>query len=256
MAGDLRLHYLEHGSAPADLVIVPGITSPAATWAFVAEPLASDYRVLTLDSRGRGLSGTPREGFSLQDYAADLAAMVDTLGLDRPVLLGHSMGARIVAAFSVLHPGRAGPLVIADPPMSGPGRDPYPITLETFRRQLREAREGLSVAEVQRQYPRWSEDACRLRVEWLGTCDETAVVESHRGFEHEDVMPYLREVRPPALFLYGLDSPVVTESAVAEVAAANPELELAGVADAAHMLPWENLDGFLDAVRGFLARAA
>ena len=254
-SGGLSLHYLEYGSGPTDLVVVPGITSPAITWEFVAERLADEYRVLILDVRGRGLSDKPAHGFSLRDYADDLAAMVRELGLARPALLGHSMGARIVAAFAVLHPGSAGPLVIADPPLSGPGRDPYPITLERFREQIRQARAGLTVAEVRRQYPRWSEDACRLRAEWLATCDETAVVESHRGFENEDILPYLRKLSPPALFVYGLDSPVVTEAGAREVADANPVLEIVGIPDAAHMLPWENLDGFLEPTRRFLAGA-
>ena len=253
-SGAVRLHYLDHGSGDSDLVIVPGITSPAATWEFVAERLADRFRVLTLDVRGRGLSDRPPRGYSLQDYARDLAAMVRELGLDHPALLGHSMGARIVAAYAVLHPGSAGPLVIVDPPLSGPGRDPYPITLERFRDQIQQAREGLTVEEVHRQYPRWTEDACRLRVEWLPTCDETAVVESHRSFENEDILPYLRQLSGPALFVYGLDSPVVTEEGAREVAEANPALELVGVPDAAHMLPWENLEGFLEPMVSFLAR--
>lgn len=252
---DLRLHYLEYGSGPP-LVIVPGITSPAITWEFVAELLADEHRVLTLDNRGRGLSDKPASGFSLRDYAGDLAAMIRYLELERPALLGHSMGARIVTALAVLHTGLAGPLVIADPPMSGPGRDPYPITLERFRAQIREARDGLTAEEVHRQYPRWSPEACRLRAEWLATCDERAVVESHRSFEEEDIVPYLREVPRRALFVYGLESPVVTAAGAAEISEANPRLEIVGVPDAAHMLPWENLDGFLEPTREFLRAAS
>lgn len=253
-AGRLRLHYLEYGIGP-DLVIVPGITSPAITWGMAAGPLSTDHRVLSLDVRGRGLSDKPKEGFWLQDYVGDLEAMVDQLRLRRPVLLGHSMGARIVAAFVAAHPDLASASIIVDPPMSGPGRPPYPITRETFRNQIIQARDhGVTVAEIQRQYPLWSEDACRLRAQWLGSCDERAVVESHRSFEEEDVIPHLRAVKPPALFVYGAQSPVVTADSVREVAAVNPDLEIVEVPDAAHMIPWENLDGFLTVVRQFLAQ--
>jgi N-formylmaleamate deformylase len=139
--------------------------------------------------------------------------------------------------------------------MSGPGRPPYPITRETFRRQIVQARdEGVTVAEIQRQYPRWSEEACVLRAEWLSSCDETAVLESHRSFEEEDILPGLRAVPPPALFLYGAGSPVVTPEAAREVAEANSNLEMVVVPDAAHMIPWENLAGFMEPVTGFLER--
>jgi N-formylmaleamate deformylase len=56
------------------------------------------------------------------------------------------------------------------------------------------------------------------------------------------------------LFLYGAESPVVTAEGAAEVAAANPRADIEAVAGAAHMLPFDNLDGFLDAVRRFVAR--
>ena len=254
LAGDLRLHYLEYGTGPA-LVIVPGITSPAITWGMAAAPLSVDHRVLSLDTRGRGLSDKPKEGFRLRDYAGDLEAMIDQLGLERPILLGHSMGARIVATFVADHPDSASASILVDPPMSGPGRAPYPITRETFRNQIVQARDhGLAVADVQRQYPLWDEEACRLRAQWLSSCDELAVVESHRSFEEEDVIPYLRAVPPPALFVYGAASPVVTAENVREVSEANPRLELAEVPEAAHMIPWENLDGFLAVVRQFVTR--
>src|SRR6266542_3108685 len=91
-SGDVRLHYLEYGAEGVPIMVVPGITSPAITWEFIAERLAGDYRVLVLDVRGRGLSDKPASGFTLPDYAADVAAMASELGHDRLVVLGHSMG--------------------------------------------------------------------------------------------------------------------------------------------------------------------
>src|SRR4051795_13648764 len=102
-ANGLRHHYLSYGEGERTVVIVPGITSPAITWEFVAERLADQARVIVLDVRGRGLSDVPATGYDLPDYAADVAGIVAALGLERPLLLGHSMGARIVAAVGALH---------------------------------------------------------------------------------------------------------------------------------------------------------
>jgi N-formylmaleamate deformylase len=249
----LRLHYLEYGEAGPTIVVVPGITSPAITWEFVSEELARARRVVTLDVRGRGLSDRASSGlYRLSDYAADLAGLVDALGLDRPALLGHSMGARIVAAFAAAYPGRAGASIVVDPPLSGPGRDPYPFPLSVYTESLREAVAGASAEDMRRYFPTWTDEQLRLRAEWLATCDETAVVQSYRSFHDEDFFDAWPKVPAPVLFLFGLESPVVPESALAEVRTANPRAEVVGIPKAGHMIPWDNLPAFLEAVRRFL----
>jgi N-formylmaleamate deformylase len=254
----LRLHYLEYGDASSPpLVIVPGITSPAATWEFISTELAPDYRVVALDIRGRGLSETPAEGFTLADYARDVAAVIAALGIERPALVGHSMGARIAAATAVQSPGIAGPLVLADPPLTGPGRAPYPMSLEAFMAQLESARSGAGVEELRRHFPTLTDEQLAVRAEWLPTCDEHAVRESWHNFHREDFFPYLRELEPPVLFMYGAQSPVVPESALPELrATARNGVEFVAIAGAAHMIPWDNPSDFIAETRRFLASAA
>jgi N-formylmaleamate deformylase len=250
----VRLHYLEYGQGRS-LVVVPGITSPAITWEFIAEELARDFRVLVLDVRGRGLSDKPQTGFELPDYAADVAALVEQTGLERPAVLGHSMGARIAAAWAVIHPEPRGSLLIADPPLTGPGRPEYPTPLESFMEQLAKARAGATGADLRAYFPSWDDEQLQLRAEWLATCDETAVRETWLNFHREDIFDYLRRLEPPALFLYGGESPAVTAEGVEEVRYTNPRLEFACVPDAGHMIPWDNLDGFLAETRRFLAES-
>ena len=76
-----------------------------------------------LDNRGRGLSsGGPDIGYTLDDYAQDAAGLIEALGLDRPFVLGHSMGGRIAIKLAATRPDLVGSLIVADPPLSGPGR--------------------------------------------------------------------------------------------------------------------------------------
>jgi N-formylmaleamate deformylase len=252
----LRLHHLEYGDAGPAVVIVPGITSPAATWEFVSHELSRDYRVITLDIRGRGLSDTPPTGYSLADYAGDVKAVVDQLGLQRPTLLGHSMGARIAAAVRVRHRGVAGPVVLADPPLTGPGRGTYPMSLEAFMDQLQAARSGAAPEDLLRYFPTLTPEHLALRAQWLPTCDENAVRDSWLNFHREDFFPYLRELEPPVLFMYGGDSPVVPESALPEIKETRPDVEIARIPNAGHMIPWDNTEDFLAETRRFLARVS
>ena len=108
-ANGIRQHCLDYGGNGPPLLIVPGITMPAACVEFLALPLAERHRVISVDPRGRGLSEQPESGYALTDYADDLAALIAALGLERPIVLGHSMGARIAAALAAYHPGRRAP---------------------------------------------------------------------------------------------------------------------------------------------------
>ena len=71
-ANGIRQHYLRYGGFGSAVILIPGITSPAITWGFVAERLAERYDVYVLDVRGRGLSSTgPDLDYGLNAMAAD-----------------------------------------------------------------------------------------------------------------------------------------------------------------------------------------
>jgi N-formylmaleamate deformylase len=253
-ANGLTHRVLRYGGAAGtpDLLVLPGITSPAVTADFLAVRLAeTGFRVTVADARGRGETDRARPGrYRLEDYAADVAALVDVMELRDPVVLGHSMGARIAAAYADLHaPLGRGLLVLVDPPVSGPGRGPYPTPRESFIEQLRQAQRGTTPGEVRKFYPKWPLRELQLRAEVLATCDETAVLESHEGLESEDFFGYWGRLQRPVLLVRGQDSPVVPESAAEDLRRARPDIAVVSVPDAGHMVPWDNLPGFLEAVR-------
>jgi N-formylmaleamate deformylase len=255
-AAGVNLHVLAYPGSGVDVLVLPGITSPAITWEFVARELMSEATVYVLDLRGRGLSDVPEWGYTLPDYAADVTAVVRELGLERPVLLGHSLGARIAAAAAASHPGLTRGLILIDPPLSGPGRDPYPTTLEAFQRQLREAQAGTTVHELRGHYPGWPVSELELRARWLPTCGEAAVAETHRCFETDDFLDSWTRLRPPLALLYGAESPVVTAAGVRELEAANPHATTISIAGAGHMVPWDNFEACIGHLRRLVSTFA
>ncbi|MBI0299233.1 alpha/beta hydrolase [Streptomyces sp. PRKS01-29] len=237
-SGEVRLHALDYGGELPPLVVLPGITSPAVTMDFVARELTGLVRPVVLDVRGRGLSDEG-DGYGLEEYAEDTEALISRLGLDRPLLLGHSMGARIAAAVAVRAKVGLRGTVLADPPMSGPGRGPYPTTREVFLRQLSEARRGTDADEVAASWPTWPRREQELRARWLSSCAEEAIVATHHGFEHEDFFDWWPRVPGPAHMLYGADSPVVTAEGAREAAERNPAAPLHKIPGAGHMIFWD-----------------
>ena len=196
--GPVRLHHLEYGDGGAPVVILPGITTPAAMLEFISTDLASDHQVVTVDIRGRGSSDKPADGFTLDDYARDVAAVVRGLRLDRPALVGHSMGARIAAATAVRFPDLVGPLVLADPPLTGPGRGEYPMSLEAFMSQLDAAKSGGGADALRQYFPTLTEEQLAIRARWLPTCDENAVRETWLNFHREDFHELLAALKKDA----------------------------------------------------------
>src|SRR4051812_11475318 len=91
-----RFHYLSWGAERTTLpaaVLVHGITSSARAWVRVGPALADRYRVYAFDMRGHGDSVHPAPGaYDLRQTADDTAAFIQELGLEHPLLIGHSWG--------------------------------------------------------------------------------------------------------------------------------------------------------------------
>jgi N-formylmaleamate deformylase len=110
----------------------------------------------------------------------------------------------------------------------------------------------MSIEELRRFLPEWTDEQLQDRLEWLPTCDETAIIESHRGLNEEDFFQFWGKLSGPLLLVYGEQSIVLPETAVAKLRAMNAAAKIAGVRKAGHMIPWDNLPDFLAEVRRFI----
>jgi 2-hydroxy-6-oxonona-2,4-dienedioate hydrolase/2-succinyl-6-hydroxy-2,4-cyclohexadiene-1-carboxylate synthase len=114
-ANGIELHYQQFGEGPP-VVMVHGITGNLAIWHLEIVPgLMSDYRITTYDLRGHGYSEVPPTGYTTADHATDLKYLLDTLGIERAHLMGHSFGADVALHFSILFPERVDRLVLVEP---------------------------------------------------------------------------------------------------------------------------------------------
>ena len=91
---DCQLHYEEYGHG-APLLLVHGLGSSTRDWEYQIPELARHYRVIALDMRGHGRSDKPRERYSIQGFAEDVAALIEHLQLPPVHLVGISMGGMV-----------------------------------------------------------------------------------------------------------------------------------------------------------------
>jgi pimeloyl-ACP methyl ester carboxylesterase len=146
----LRLHYYDSGPHPAiPLVLIHGLGDEADTWRHVFSALARWRRVIALDLPGFGRSEKPRRAYTLAFFAQTVARLLDTLGIDMAVLVGHSMGAAVAQRLALAQPRQAERLVLIGGGLpTQPRRPPAPVWLfltpglgEIFYTSLRRSQE-------------------------------------------------------------------------------------------------------------------
>ena len=116
-ANGIRLHFIDHaGDGPA-LVLAPGLTANAHSFdGLMGAGLGNAARVIALDLRGRGESDAPSSGYSMEDHASDVLALLDALGLERVAMGGHSFGGLLTYWLAANHPERVERCVVIDAP--------------------------------------------------------------------------------------------------------------------------------------------
>lgn len=244
-------HHLVHTGGPGEtLLLIPGITSPAVTWNFVADRLADRFDVHVLDVRGRGLSQAGDLDYSLDAMAADVVAIASE-HLGTPLLLGHSMGARTAIRAAKMAPKQFSGLILVDPPVSGPGRRPYPSAWNWYEDSIRMAAKGCSADDMRQFCPTWTDEQLKLRAEWLHTCQLDAIKAAYDGFHSDDIHQDIPSLSCPARLVVAGSAPVIEQQDIDEITTLNPAIEVRTVEGAGHMIPWDNLEGFLSAVMDF-----
>ena len=93
---------------------IHGLTSNHTAWDPIADALGGRQRLVAYDLRGRGDSDKPPTGYHLAAHAADLRGLLDHYGIERAIVMGHSLGGHIAVRFATAHPERVAKLVLFD----------------------------------------------------------------------------------------------------------------------------------------------
>jgi esterase len=108
----LQLAFEALGDGPPVLVL-HGLFGSSRNWRGVARALSAQHRVLSVDLRNHGRSPWT-DSMSYAEMAADVRALIDSEGLDRPAVIGHSMGGKTAMALALEHPESVGRVIVVD----------------------------------------------------------------------------------------------------------------------------------------------
>jgi pimeloyl-ACP methyl ester carboxylesterase len=207
-ANGIRLHYLRSGGDKPPLVLAHGFSDSGACWASLIRVLTRDWDVVACDARGHGQSAAPKDGYSGEDQAEDVLGLIDALGLERPVLMGHSMGGETVAWAAIKRPEAIRAVVLEDSGLHSPRpggsedeqRDRLRKGLTAWIRSLQDKTADELVEMVQQNDPRWPDEDRRPWAESKLAISPEAL----DGFalaRRRDVTQRYPGLRCPALFL-------------------------------------------------------
>ena len=263
---ELRLHYLDWGgpsSVPA--LAFHGFALNCRSWDEVAPALRSRVRLHAFDQRGHGLSDrAPKlEEYTRDHMVSDIEGITSSLRLQRPVVIGHSMGGMNAMNFAARYPDRVRALVLVDvgPEVSIDGASAVahfvagPYELESLEAW---------VEHTHRYYPWRSKERIRQRLEVsLRRTREGKLAKQYdarfregsfggilRG--QDELWNLARDVRCPTLLVHGGASPVLTRAMAEKFAAAAKDLRLVTIPDAGHSVAGDKPAEFVQIVTDFL----
>ncbi len=118
-----KLHYKSLGVGRTAVVLIHGWASDLSAWKAQAPSLDGRIRVIAVDLPGHGRSDKPVRAYSMDFYARSVNAVLEAAGVDRAVLVGHSMGTPIARQYARLFPGKIVAMVVVDGSLRPPGLD-------------------------------------------------------------------------------------------------------------------------------------
>lgn len=246
-----RLAWTRSGRAGPSVLLAHGITDSAATWDRVATGLAPSYDVVRYDARGHGLSDRATS-YPFELHASDLIGLARALRLDRPVLIGHSMGGAVATVAAAELGARA--LILEDPHWPEIPEDATSHDVAAGRRKLAEVAalpEAERWARGRSEHPTWADVDLGAWVEAQGQLDPSVVTWFDSWPTINRWRDHVAELHCPGLLLIGDRNPTVTNAA-AQARERWPQLQVVQIKDAGHNVQRDQFEPYWRAVTAFL----
>lgn len=259
LPGRVRLEVVEQGDRTGTPVIaLHGVTDSWRSFEPVLPHLPPDLHVMALSQRGHGGSEKPAGGYRPADFADDVAAFMDVMGIERAVLVGHSMGSINAMRCAIDHPSRvAGLLLAGTMPWFGrpaemlafhreqivPLADPVP---EAFAREFQLSTLAQPIASA--MLDRFVDESLKVPAHvWRA---------AFAGFIGDDFSSRLREIAVPTLIVWGRHDAFCSATDQQAMLDLIRTARLVEYADAGHALHWEEPKRFARQLSHFVTSVA
>ena len=259
--GPWRLHLRDTGprDAPA-ILFIHGFGSSLHTWEEWASALESQYRVVRFDLPGNGLSDPDPAGDYTDERSLQMiVAVMDSLGLEKAAIAGHSIGGRMAWTFAARHPKRVERLVLIAPDgFASPGFEygraaEVPLSMDLMRYALPKPLLTMSLAPAYAD-PRVMTPALATRYHemMLAPGARPAMLARMRQTVLTDPAPQLRAIQAPTLLIWGEQDAMIPFANSSDYLRTLPNARLAAIPGVGHLPQEERAAEGLRAVSDFL----
>lgn len=261
----VKLHYYRTGDgSKPPVVLAHGFSDNGLCWLPVAQDLEAEYDLILPDARGHGKSARVQPGENV-DAPGDLAGLIRALGLEKPVVGGHSMGGSVSASMQARFPGLAKALVLEDPAWF----DPQPPRMEEEQNQerprrgpgdwLQEVRDKPIeevMAKCRVDNPTWPEVELRPWAVSKQEFDQN-FLKIERLFRNE-WRETAKALDCPTLLVTAVKrkGAIITKETAKLVKSLNENIQVVYIPKAGHSIRRENYPAFIAAVKKFLRKVS
>lgn len=216
------------------LVLIPGYPLDHSIWDEVIPLLENDFDLILPDVRGFGESATVETPYSMADIAADLAAILDSLGIEKAAFAGHSMGGYVALAFAKVFPSRISGLalvssqVASDPPERKEGR--YKTATDVTEKGVQLVADGMTDKLSSNQRVR---DLVRPLIAKQSVAGVTGALKAMA--EREDLTSFIASFKQPLVLIHGDADELIPADRAREIKSLVSSAQLVELVGAGHM---------------------
>lgn len=242
------------------LLFVHGFPLDHRMWDGQCEVLSQSYRVIAPDLRGFGRSKSADEKVTMQQFADDLAILLDALGVSEPVVLcGLSMGGYVAFEFARRHNDRLRGLVLCDTHPRADSAEKAADRLNTAERVLRENTDFLAAEMV----PKLLSPVTREKKPHVVEKVHDMIVENPRNgvaaalrgmAEREEASAWLDQITCPCQVIVGEEDGITPPEVMRELADRLSDCRFAAISEAGHLAPMEQPRAVNKVIAEFVAR--
>ncbi len=200
--------------------------------------LPTTIRILAMDQRGHGASDKPADAYSLADFAGDVTAFLDAMGLPSVVLVGFSSGGYVAQQVAITSPGRVRGLVLVGAPRSLHGRAPFADEVEQLTDPIDRAwvKDSLTWFPRFHEVPEWYIEA---RIDDGLKMPARVWRQSLAGLSDAAPPTETGTIHTPTLIIWGGQDELLLRADGDALAAAIDDSRLVVYPDTGHLVLWE-----------------